>query len=450
MQSIHGIARACARGLACLLFATAACAEPENGWWWNPNESGRGFFIEMRGGSLYVGGYFYEADGRATWSTSGGPVVDPYLYSGTLQSYRGGQTLFGDYRAPAAAVDVGPVTIRFDDDTHGAITWPGGTIPIQREIFDEKVATFQPRTGWWWNPAQSGRGFSVEVQGNSAFIVAFMYDDAGNPVWYFSAGPMSSPTHFESDWLQFSNGQTMSGPYHAPGNPQKVGRLAVDFTAKDSATLTFTGLEAANAAKGAPKVIVVAQPQLPAQTVSNSNERWPYYEGYLHRVGTQTVNGYNQRVEHLYYDLQWDLTSEGPACSGCDTGAGGIYRLRGDGTVKVTFDAVGVGCIAHGEREFPITQGRLEINGDLTYQGIVGDDSAELEEVEVTLQCGAGSTSFPVKVKISEFFFDDTGIANFYPHNTPRRSYNPHIHASRTKPLPAGTFSIETWFRAVY
>jgi hypothetical protein len=456
MMSIlrKSLRRACL--LVCLLFqAGYANAEPQNGWWWNPEESGRGFFIEMRGGVIYVGGYFYESDGRATWMTSGGPVSDPYLYNGTLQTYRGGQTLFGAYRPPAPAVDVGPITVQFKDDTHGTITWPGGTIPIEREIFDVNVATFQPRTGWWWNPAESGRGFSVEVQGNNAFIVAFMYDDLGNPLWYFSAGPMSTPTHFEGDWLQFSGGQTMSGPYHPPATPQKVGRLAVDFTAQESATLTFTDLAASKEARPgtkAPKVIVVAQPQLPRQSVNSIPEKWPYYKGFLQRVGEQFVNGYNQRLEYLYYNVRWDLTGEGPICPTCDTGAGGVYRLGPGARVKVTFDSSGLGCIGHGDAEFPITEGRLSINGTLTYYGTIGDENAELAEIPVVLQCGGGGTNFKVPVRLSENFYDGgTGIANFYPFNTPIRSYTPHMHAeSGLRPLPGGTFSIEAWFIADY
>ena len=27
-----------------------------------------------------------------------------------------------------------------------------------------------PENGWWWNPAQSGRGFSIEVQGDTMFL----------------------------------------------------------------------------------------------------------------------------------------------------------------------------------------------------------------------------------------------------------------------------------------
>src|SRR5713101_1298789 len=206
-----------------------AHASPEVGWWWNAAESGRGFFIESRGGIIYLAGYFYESDGRATWLVSGGANADPYSYQGRLLRYSGGQTLFGAYQPPAAPTDAGPVMLQFSDDNHATLTWPGGTIALERQIFDEGDATFQPQSGWWWDPAEGGRGYSVEVQGNHLFLVAFMYDDAGNPVWYYSAGLMATPTHYEGQWLQFAGGQTMGGPYKPPAAPTPVGKLILDF-----------------------------------------------------------------------------------------------------------------------------------------------------------------------------------------------------------------------------
>ena len=106
-----------------------------------------------------------------------------------------------------------------DTPTSGTITWPGGTVPIERDIFGVGAPAFQPETGWWWNEAESGRGYSVEVQGPNAFVVGFMYEEGGNPIWYFSAGPMVTPTRYEGDWLQFSGGQTLAGPYQPPAAP---------------------------------------------------------------------------------------------------------------------------------------------------------------------------------------------------------------------------------------
>jgi hypothetical protein len=225
---------------ALLLPSIHAAAEPQNGWWWNPNESGRGYFIEVSGGVFYLAGYFYESDGRATWMSAGGAVTDLYSLTGTLQSYRNGQSMFGVYRRPDPAVDVGTISITFKDDSHGTMTWPGGTVPIERQIFDtDESFEDQPKTGWWWNPAESGSGYSVEIQGNTLFVVGFMYDETGNPLWYLTAGALSSPTHYEGDWLEYSGGQTMGGPYRAPTS-RNLGRVTIDFAAFDDATITFT------------------------------------------------------------------------------------------------------------------------------------------------------------------------------------------------------------------
>ncbi len=239
-MSLSSPLRVAATLLVALVCCNAAHADPEVGWWWNPDESGRGFFIESQGGIVFLAGYFYESDGRATWLVSGGSNSDPYSYQGRLLRVTGGQTLFGDYRPPDAPTDAGPISLRFTDDQHGTLTWPGGTIAIERDYFGTPGNTprFEPQSGWWWNAAENGRGYSIEVQGNNLFAVAFMYDDAGNPVWYWSAGPMSTPMHYEGQWLQFANGQTMGGAYRPPSAPTPVGRLSIDFTTVGDAVVT--------------------------------------------------------------------------------------------------------------------------------------------------------------------------------------------------------------------
>jgi len=49
---VHTLIR-CAFSAALSLQATLVSAEPENGWWWNPTESGRGYFIETTSGLHY-------------------------------------------------------------------------------------------------------------------------------------------------------------------------------------------------------------------------------------------------------------------------------------------------------------------------------------------------------------------------------------------------------------
>jgi len=232
--------RALASAAVVAAYSGFVAAAPQVGWWWNPDESGRGYFIESHDGIFFMGAYFYSDDGRARWLVAGGDNADPYNYSGRLLAVSNGQTLYGPYVAPSAPVDSGAVTVTFSDDTHGTIVWPGGRIPIVREMFDGGVATFQPESGWWWNPDESGSGYSIEVQGGTLFMVGFMYDDAGNPVWYLSAGPLSSPTTYHGNLVQVAGGQTESGPYHPPSTVTTIGTVDIAFSAIDQATLAFT------------------------------------------------------------------------------------------------------------------------------------------------------------------------------------------------------------------
>jgi len=223
----------------CGSFAGMATAEPQNGWWWNPAEEGRGFFIEHRDGFMFVGSYGYDASGRATWFVSGAATPDPNHYSGPLYSMHGGQSLYGAYRAPVGPDASGTLSIDFTDETHGTLRWPGGTVAIERLVFGGESTPDQPTSGWWWNANEDGSGYSVEIQGGMLVIVGFMYDDNGAPTWYLSAGPMGSPTTYRGTLLSYANGQSIGGTYRRPTSAA-IGTLDIAFNAFDRATLTFS------------------------------------------------------------------------------------------------------------------------------------------------------------------------------------------------------------------
>ena len=218
---------------------------PQTGWWWNPAEGGRGFGIEMQGNHLFMAGYLYDATGRATWTTSGGYTSeDGSIYNGTLLNYTNGQTLTGPYRVPDAPSSLGPITLAFTDARHGTLIWPGGSIPIERfdSLLADSTATtaaFAPENGWWWNASESGRGYFMEFKSGIADVAGYMYDGSGNPLWYLSIGAMSNPQTFQNNWLQYANGQTLTGTYKAPGDPVAVGALSIQFQDAANATLTL-------------------------------------------------------------------------------------------------------------------------------------------------------------------------------------------------------------------
>ena len=72
--------------------------QPENGWWWNEDESGRGFFMEWQGDSLDVAAYLYDDQGDPVWyltvAKMSGP--DSRSFASDWWSFANGQTLTGD------------------------------------------------------------------------------------------------------------------------------------------------------------------------------------------------------------------------------------------------------------------------------------------------------------------------------------------------------------------
>ena len=234
--------------LVMLLFAASGlhAAAPESGWWWNPTEPGRGFFIEYQGGRVFLAAFLYAEDGRATWSVALMDGDATTGYSGPLQAFRDGQTLNGAWRQNQPQLpDPGRIRLEAVDARHARLTWPGGVLAIERlELTPGGLTAARPpgtpETGWWWNANEPGRGFGIEIQAGMMFVGAFLYDDAGNPVWVVSgAAPMASANRYQGQWLRFGGGQSMSGSFRPAQLLDSSAGLQLDFTGAIDATLSL-------------------------------------------------------------------------------------------------------------------------------------------------------------------------------------------------------------------
>lgn len=229
-------------GVSCV--PPSATVVPQNGVWWNPAESGRGYTIEYNGTNLFMASYLYDASGRSTWVGAGPAPMNGSTFSAPLLTFMNGQTLNGTYQIPISGASPGNISITFADPTHGMLTWPEGTIPIERFPFVPNGLSLpptstQPQTGWWWYSSEAGRGYSIEVQGNTAFIAAYMYDTNGNPVWY-AAGPAALVNNvYEGEWVSYTGGQTLTGAYQPPTGTAVAGNLTIQFSSPTTGVLTL-------------------------------------------------------------------------------------------------------------------------------------------------------------------------------------------------------------------
>jgi hypothetical protein len=122
------------------------------------------------------------------------------------------------------------------------LVWAGRSVAITRFLFDNtSKSASAPQSGWWWNADESGRGFFMEVQGNSLFVAGYMYDIVGNAIWYIASGPLPAK-QLNTSWAEHANGQTLTSTYQvAQLKNSTVGSLRLVFSDSQTAVMTMPG-----------------------------------------------------------------------------------------------------------------------------------------------------------------------------------------------------------------
>lgn len=114
------------------------------------------------------------------------------------------------------------------------------------------ASAFVPESGIWFNPAESGRGVTIEVQDNILQFSAYVYRPDGTTAWFTSAGPLVY-TYNSQGALQtvtysgnldgYSGGQCLGCTYRAPTVlPGAGGPIRLDFRTEIEANLTWGGV----------------------------------------------------------------------------------------------------------------------------------------------------------------------------------------------------------------
>lgn len=219
-------------------------AEAQTGWWWNPNEPGRGLFIETNGFTPFLGWFAYDDTGKWLWQISRGEILTRRSLQGSLVTFRDGQTLGGTWHAPSSVGSGSSIALSLSSPTRATLTSGNTSIPLERFVFSPDGlqadrAPFVPETGWWWVPGEPGTGYAIEVQGDRMMIGAFHYDTDGAPRWSIAIGAMSGPRAFEGNLISYLGGQSLGQSYRAPSSTSDSGRITILFGDARHATVLF-------------------------------------------------------------------------------------------------------------------------------------------------------------------------------------------------------------------
>jgi WD40 repeat protein len=150
----------------------------------------------------------------------------------------GRHVYLGSYDVASNAYSV----VAFDTTDGSVVTIPGFSyVNFDSQSFSGGGSSVTPEPGTWWNPAESGRSFNIEVRHGTLVLVAQVYDSSGAPTWLLASGPYD-PTSgtFSGEFGTYSGGQCLGCTYRAPDfSPVNGGQVRVVFSTVTSGMLYF-------------------------------------------------------------------------------------------------------------------------------------------------------------------------------------------------------------------
>ena len=222
---------------------------PLSGLWWNHNENGWGINFTQRGNVIFAAWYTYDASGNPKWYVASncnmttGTTCAGALYQVTGPRY------FGVAFNPALNVvtQVGELQLNFTGANIGTMSYTvngqGRTVVIERQVF--QVGAVQPAinyTDLWWNPSESGWGIAVTQQFGVMFLAWYVYNDAGQPIWYVASNCTVAVAGNACTGKLYRTTGPAFGPTFDPALIQvfEVGSVALSFTDANNGVLSYT------------------------------------------------------------------------------------------------------------------------------------------------------------------------------------------------------------------
>ena len=105
------------------------------------------------------------------------------------------------------------------------------------------ASAFAPTVGLWWNPAEPGTGYSIDIKHGVLVATVFSYKANGDAEWYLASGPLSADgKSFVGTLDKYQGGQCIFCAFNR--SPTKIGNdgiVSIQFSSPTSASLTLPG-----------------------------------------------------------------------------------------------------------------------------------------------------------------------------------------------------------------
>ena len=108
------------------------------------------------------------------------------------------------------------------------------------QTFTIDTSAASPLTGLWWNANESGWGATITQQSYMMFVTMFVYDAAGNPVWYTVSCTIAGAS-CSGDMMRVSGGSAPVSTWNGSGIiVTRAGTMTLNFTGNDAGSMSYT------------------------------------------------------------------------------------------------------------------------------------------------------------------------------------------------------------------
>jgi hypothetical protein len=139
-------------------------------------------------------------------------------------------------------VDQFPDNPQFDNNAALSFTYEGAldsfTVALPPYITGNGSIT--PATGLWWNPAESGTGYALDVKHGVLVVAVYSFAQPGTSTWYLTSGAIVNSV-FSATLDKYQGGQCISCGYRAPALAGSDGVMTINFSSPTTGTMTLPG-----------------------------------------------------------------------------------------------------------------------------------------------------------------------------------------------------------------
>ena len=140
-------------------------------------------------------------------------------------------------------IDQYPDNPQFDNNSALGFAFKGAfnnVYSVALPAFNVGNNSVTPAVGLWFNPAESGSGYALDVKHGVLVMTGYSYTSSGTPIWYLAAGPIVNSV-FTATLDKYAGGQCISCSYRPTAGNGNDGVVSITFSSPTTATMTLPG-----------------------------------------------------------------------------------------------------------------------------------------------------------------------------------------------------------------